>query len=147
MLHVSGSKRCPPMVKGCMVGCSIEGGFNGKPDEKSKQLLSLDTTGKLSVKETRVSMVTPSMGMLTVFVQVFLEFILRLWIHGYPNDSAISYMEIQLSAIWRFNYEMVVFNHQSIGDLGIYVDTTVDVLKFSHSSQVLGSMTGILRIE
>ena len=46
MLHVSGSKRCPTTVKGCMVGCAIEGVFNGKPDEKSKPLLSLDTTGK-----------------------------------------------------------------------------------------------------
>ena len=45
MLHVSGGKRCPPTVKGCMVGCSIEGGFNGKPDEKSKPLLRLDTAG------------------------------------------------------------------------------------------------------
>ena len=29
-----------------MVGCAIEGGFNGKPDEKSKPLLRLDTAGR-----------------------------------------------------------------------------------------------------
>ena len=46
MLHVTGGKRCSPMVKGCMVGCAVEGGFNGKPDEKSKPLLNLDTTGE-----------------------------------------------------------------------------------------------------
>ena len=49
MLHVTGGKRCAPMVKGCMVGCSVEGGFNGKPDEKSKPLLNLDTTGNYYV--------------------------------------------------------------------------------------------------
>ncbi|KAL4239748.1 85/88 kDa calcium-independent phospholipase A2 [Mactra antiquata] len=42
MLHVSGAKRCSNNTKGCMVGCSAEGNFNGKPDDKSKPLFVLD---------------------------------------------------------------------------------------------------------
>ncbi|XP_052261782.1 85/88 kDa calcium-independent phospholipase A2-like isoform X1 [Dreissena polymorpha] len=44
MLHMSGAKRCKDTCKGCMVGCSPEGTFNGKPDEKSKNLFKLDKT-------------------------------------------------------------------------------------------------------
>ncbi|XP_060578993.1 85/88 kDa calcium-independent phospholipase A2-like isoform X3 [Ruditapes philippinarum] len=42
MLHVSGAKRCDSSVKGCMAGCSSEGRFNGKPDERCKSLFNLD---------------------------------------------------------------------------------------------------------
>lgn len=42
MLHVSGAKRCSSSIKGCMAGCSAEGKFNGKPDEKNKPLFQLD---------------------------------------------------------------------------------------------------------
>jgi len=43
---MSGAKRCPEAVKGCMVGCAIEGHFNGKPEENSKHLFQLDKMGK-----------------------------------------------------------------------------------------------------
>lgn len=42
MLHVSGAKRCSASGKGCMAGCAVEGGYNGKADEKWRPLFSLD---------------------------------------------------------------------------------------------------------
>jgi len=46
MLHVSGARRCDSEVKGCQAGCSPEGNFNGKPDERSKNLFNLDKMGR-----------------------------------------------------------------------------------------------------
>ena len=45
MLNMSGAKRCSTSVKGCMAGCSPEGKYNGKPDEKYKPFLTLDKMG------------------------------------------------------------------------------------------------------
>lgn len=42
MLHMVGAKRCTVSGKGCLVGCSAEGRFNGKLPDKYKAMFQLD---------------------------------------------------------------------------------------------------------